>query len=70
MTKVNIANLIQKELRLSAFMKSIGVAAIVLALAFPAALGADFKVYDSFEEGVEAAKIAGKPLIVDYYTDW
>ena len=51
-------------------MKTIGVAAIVLALAFPAALGAELKVYDDFQKGLEAARIAGKPLLVDYYTDW
>ena len=70
MTKVNITYLIQKELRLATFVKTIGVAAVALVLTVPAALGADFKVYDGFQKGLEAAKSEGKPLIVDYYTDW
>ena len=70
MTKDNITNFIQKKLRLAKVVKSIAVAAVALFLTVSAALGADFKVYDGFQEGLEAAKIANKPLLVDYYTDW
>ncbi|MCH9032365.1 MAG: hypothetical protein IIB00_08930 [candidate division Zixibacteria bacterium] len=70
MTMSNITSLFECELKLARFLKSIGVAVVVFVLTVPAALGADFKVYDGFQEGLEAAKIAGKPLLVDYYTDW
>ena len=70
MTNVNIANLIQKELRLATLVKIIGVVALALVLTAQAALGAEFKVYEGFDAGLEAAKLEGKPLLVDYYTDW
>ena len=65
-----MTSVVQNKPRLALLVKSIGVIVVALVVSVSGALGAEFKIYEDFDEGLEAAKIAGKPLLVDYYTDW